>query len=100
MDIMDTGDIDRNPLELTTVRQLTPPHSHNRVASQSSLFTIHNEPFNAWNAPTMKKFLIPAELRSNTRQILYKYGITSKSLFPGLDGLCSTIRHLKFGGKA
>ena len=100
MDIMDTGETTSNPLKLTTTRQLTPPHSHPRVAAQFSIFTIHNDPCNAWTARELKKFIIPASLRDDFRKILYKYGISSKSLFPGLDGLCNTIRHLKFGGNA
>jgi type I restriction enzyme M protein len=100
MDIMDTGETSLNPRKLTTTRQLTPPHTHPRVAAQSSMFTIHNDPCNAWTSRDLSKFLIPASLRDDFRKILYKYGITSKSLFPGLDGLCNTIRHLKFGGDA
>jgi type I restriction enzyme M protein len=100
LDIMDTKEVNMHPLELATVRQLIPPHSAPRIVAQASVFTIHNEPTVPWSAPGMKKFVVPRELRLQLRATLYKYGITSKSLFPSLDGLCRTIRFLKFGGAA
>ncbi len=100
MDIMDTSETSTHPLDITVVRQLSPPHSARRVSAQSSIFTVHNEPCNAWEPREIKKLIIPSDLRIQFRTTLYKYGITSKSLFPGLDGLCQTIKHLKFGGSA
>ena len=100
MDILDTKEVTMHPLELTAVRQFIPPHSAPRIVAQASVFTIHNEPTVPWSATDLKKLIIPKELRVQLRAILYKYGITSKSLFPGLDGLCRTIRFLKFGGAA
>lgn len=100
LDIIDTKEVNKHPLDLSAVRQLIPPHSSPRIVAQASVFTIHSEPTIPWSAPGMKKFIIPDALRVSLRATLYKYGVTSKSLFPGLDGLCRTIRFLKFGGSA
>jgi len=100
MDIMDMNEASMHPLDLSTIRQLSPPHSARRVSAQSSIFTVHNEPTKAWEPREIKKLIIPSDFRIQFRTILYKYGITSKSLFPGLDGLCKTIKYLKFGGDA
>jgi hypothetical protein len=100
LDVMDADELNMHPLELGAVRQLIPPHSAPRIVAQASVFTVHNEPTVPWSAAELKKFVIPKELRLQLRATLYKYGVTSKSLFPGLDGLCRTIRFLKFGGAA
>jgi type I restriction enzyme M protein len=100
LDVMDTGEMQKHPRALTQVRQMVPLHSAARVVAQASVFTIHNDPTLPWSAIDMKKVIIPGQLRNQFRQMLYRYGITSKSLFPGLDGLCRTIRYLKFGGAA
>lgn len=100
LDIMDTNDIQKHPLELTSVQQFVPQQFAARIVAQASVFTIHNDPIIPWSVPEIKKFIIPNNIRVKFRAILYKYGFTSKSLFPGLDGLCRTIRYLKFNGPA
>lgn len=100
LDVMDTKELGKHPLELQDTRQFVPNSSSPRVFAQSSVFTVHSEPTEPWTVSGMKKFIIPKELKMQLRGVLYKYGISSKKLFPGLDGVGSTIRYLKFGGKA
>lgn len=100
LDVMDTDEMTTHPFDLNEVRQLAPHHYAPRIVAQASIFTIHSRPTEPWTPTEMKKFIFPSELRPQLREVLYKYGVTSKALFPGLDGLCRTIRYLKFGGDA
>lgn len=100
LDVMDTGELGKHPLELQETRQFVPTNSSPRVLAQSSVFTVHADPTDPWTASGMKKLIIPKEKKMQLRGVLYKYGVSSKKLFPGLDGLGRTIRYLKFGGNA
>ncbi len=100
LDVMDTDEVRGHPFDLSEVRQLCPEHYAPRIAAQASIFTVHSSPTDPWGPSDMKRFVVPLEHRSKLRETLYKYGVTAKTLFPDLDGLCRTIRYLKFGGNA
>ncbi len=100
LDVMDTGELGKHPLELQETRQLVPNSSSPRISAQSSVFTVHAQPTDPWTASGMKKLTIPKEQKMQLRAVLYKYGVSSKKLFPGLDGIGRTVRYLKFGGQA
>lgn len=80
-----------NPFEIDKVLRYRPPHITPRIVAQSGLFTIHNEPNNPFESPKIEKLLIKGTMRREIKAQLYKYGISRKTLFPGLDGLASDL---------
>jgi hypothetical protein len=86
------------PFKVGKVRKFSPPHLAPRIETQAGLFTVHPQPQRDYVPSGLVKITIPGAKRSKLRRILYDYGITRASLFPGLDGLASEIASaVKYG---
>ena len=86
---------DKDPYELNGVEKFIPPHISSRITAQSSVFTIHPYPFEAFTSDDVTKIIFPIKIRSKLKKTLNKFGIHRASLFPSLDGLASHIQWLR-----
>lgn len=84
-----------DPYKLTSVARFSPSHISQRIASQLGIFTIHPKPSEPYQSEKIDKFIIANSFRRELKFILYRYGITRASMFPGLDGLASHIQWLR-----
>lgn len=78
----DASDLD----DLDDVVVYYPPHISPRIPAQSSIFTVHKNPSEAFSPKDMIRIVIdnqPLTLKFN----LNACGINKASLFPGVDGL-------------
>ena len=83
-----------SPFALKEVSKYIPLHITPRIAAQSALFTVHPDPTTALNCAFVEKLVIQASFRRELKKILYRYGVHSAALFPGLDGLAAHIQWL------
>ena len=60
-----------------------PRHGSLRIAAQSALFSIQDDPFAEFESPSMKQFLISADLKTNIRSLLRNWASMSKTYFRG-----------------
>jgi len=89
----ETVDTDKisNPFKIDKVLKYRPPHITPRIVAQSGLFTVHHEPTKIFETPEIEKLIIEGSMRRKIKAQLYKYGISRKTLFPGLDGLAADL---------
>jgi hypothetical protein len=90
-------DLDKNldPFSVLEVSRVTPRHITQRIIAQSGIFTIHPLPYESLNSDEIDKTIISSGFRQDLKFILYRYGLTESSLFPGLDGLCEHLEWLR-----
>jgi hypothetical protein len=84
-----------NPFRYNKVGKFIPRHLTPRITTQGGLFTIHPDPYQAFESDDVDKIIIPNEIRSKLRRTLNKYGVDRFSLFPGLDSLSVYIEWLQ-----
>lgn len=82
---------ERDPFAIKKIGKFQPPHSVARIASQSSVFTIHPDPRKPYNSATLHCFEIPAKLGPNMKASLRRCGIHPASVFPGLGGIAKSL---------
>lgn len=92
---MMTIEKDPHPLEVNAVVRYRPAHVTNRITAQSGLFTVHNDPGTPFEHKSLLKIVIANDCRLDIKKTLYKYGVSRKSLFPGLDGLAADLHWLE-----
>ncbi|MEM1203434.1 MAG: FRG domain-containing protein [Acidobacteriota bacterium] len=81
-----------DPFELDRVARFRPSHVTPRIAAQAGVFTVHSRPDKAFvDIKRLKVGIVANSARSSLKRDLYKFGITSSSLFPGLDGIAKEI---------
>lgn len=97
LDAMDTGEIHGDPFAVYKPVQFSPPHVTQRASVQESMFTLHPEPTEAFVAPELEQIVIPAAAKERLRIELMRYGYHPERLFPGIDGMASTLKYLKYG---
>lgn len=100
LDVMDSGHINGHPLDVNSNLQYVSPRIAPRIAAQDSVFTIHSDPTEEFDAATMVKVVIPSSQKEHFRFRLQRFGMTRRLIFPGLDGVARSINFLKFGGSA
>jgi hypothetical protein len=100
LDIQDKNPRPPHPLDIDQNWQFVAPRISPRIVAQDSVFTVHADPTEIFEAATLTRVIIPAEAKKRLRIILTRYGMSAKVLFPGLDGVARTISFLKFGGSA
>lgn len=86
-------DITEDPLDEPGVVFFQPPHLDPRIGLQQAYLSIHQDPFNSYDADNIERFsIIPTpgavEEIENT---LLKIGILQGTIYPGLDGICKDI---------
>lgn len=78
------------PLTISRDWSYRPPHISERIAPQTSVFTLHAKPdedFDPCNKIVCWKIENPFEIK----RLLNACGVNKASLFPGLDGVASQI---------
>jgi len=91
--VTDTVDdmVETDPFSVDRVIRYRPSHITPRIVAQRGLFTIHPNPTESYKALGIKRASIPLRARKKLRDDLYRYGISSAVLLPGLDGLTAEI---------
>lgn len=84
-----------DPFLIDSVRRFSPPHLSDRIIAQSGIFTIHPDPTQPFDSDKLDKYIIPNSLRRELKFILYRYGISRASMFPGLDGIAAHTEWLR-----
>ena len=77
--------------KIKEVAFLMPYSRTSRIAAQSGVFTVHNEPCNSYDDGAIKKLLIPNELRDQIKKKLSHFGINHSTLFPDLGGIAAHL---------
>lgn len=88
-------DLNPDPFKVKQISRITPRHITQRIIAQSGVFTIHPNPSQPMDSSSLDKYIIPHDFRRMLKFILYRYGITKTSLFPGLDGLAEHLEWLR-----
>lgn len=71
-----------------------PQHLTRRITAQRGLFTIHNQPSQAWQPSSAFKWVIPSSICFDLKLALNKAGINESTLFPDIDGIAETVNWL------
>lgn len=86
-----------DPFEIDKVYAMAAPHVSPRVHAQSGHFTVQPDPTEALIAEQLTKIVIAASARNELLYTLHSYGVSSRSLYPDLDGLSRWLRRMHFG---
>lgn len=81
-----------DPFAVKKAGMFQPPASVARIATQSSVLTIHPDPSKAYDSATLVRLTVPAKLVPNMKACLRRCGINPASVFPGLDGIAKSLR--------
>lgn len=85
----------QDPFRYRKVGKFVPRHLVQRITTQGGLFTVHPNPYEAFESADMEKIIVPREIHGELRTMLHKYGVNQFSLFPSLDGLAAHIEWLQ-----
>jgi hypothetical protein len=88
---------DENPFTVTEPLWVFPAHVTPRITAQHALFSIQPNPFEEFTHPHLRRHRLPGKYRKRFRNLLNKWDINEKSLFPGLDGLAANINRYVTG---
>ena len=86
----------QDPFNIPNVLKYRPTRISPRITAQSGLFTVHPNPSAPLEDERITKIIIDKSGRDRIRQILYKYGTSHKTLFPGLDSITLEIKLKNF----
>ena len=84
-----------DPFSVAEVSRVSPRHITQRIIAQSGIFTVHPYPFDPFESDRLDKLIISKGFRRDLKFMLYRYGVTRATLFPGLDGLSSHLEWLR-----
>lgn len=87
--------INEKPFTLSKVKRYTPKHISDRILNQNGCFTVHPKPTEEYNPSTLKKYIIKKEIRGEIKKMLFKVGIRSRFIYPGLDGISKDLKWLR-----
>lgn len=94
---VDLGGTKRKPLDDGDVFWIRPHQVLPRVAVQSSIFTVHPCPTEAYNPEGLVKTVVAGDYKSAMLRQLFSFGVHRAALFPDVDGLSA---HLAWGLKS
>lgn len=80
--------------DLTQTRMYNPPHISPRIPAQQSVFTIHPNPVSHFSHENLERWAIAKTECWTIKRNLNAAGITYRSLFPDIDGVCRHIAWL------
>lgn len=82
---------DTDPFGIHSPLRFRPPHLSPRILAQGSVFTAHPNPQVPLESEYIQRVRVPMSERRNLKRILYKCGVSRKSLFVDLDGLAHDL---------
>ena len=85
-----------NPFEQTEIIVYSPAHLSARIRAQAGVFTVQPDPTSSFDHPSLTRLLVRGGCRRATRQALFRYGFSPKTMFPDLDGIARWVKELKF----
>ncbi len=83
--------LDQSPFKIDKTIVFNPRHTTSRITAQSGLFTVHSELEKPFFCEGLEKWIIKQKCCLEIEIMLSRYGITSASLFPGLDGITESM---------
>jgi FRG domain len=85
-------DFRTSPFDAREIAFFSPPSVSPRIVNQRGLFSVHPEPWTAWEQPLERSPLrIPAAHKPFFRRRLFAFGVDPLTIETGLDGLCHTL---------
>ncbi|MBY0418646.1 MAG: FRG domain-containing protein [Pararheinheimera sp.] len=75
---------------------IRPRYTDDRYVNQKSVFSCPKDPFSPLEHPDKKEFIVRGEWESEIRKRLYTMGMSTSFIYPGLAGVTSDIKKLKF----
>ena len=88
----------KDPFKLKKVIRYRPSHISRRIATQAGLFTVHPNPQTPFTGDNVERIRVKSHARRDLKKILAKYGVSSRYLFPDLDGLAESLKWLEVDG--
>jgi type I restriction enzyme M protein len=85
----------QDPYHLKKIYCYRPSFVTQRIINQSSVFTVHSCPEKPYEADNMIIFDIDVRIKYELKQMLFKYGVNYKTIYPGLDGLSKDLKWLE-----
>lgn len=70
-----------------------PKHISNRITAQFGVFTVHDQPTDVFKDDSLVKCVIKEDALNSLRSMLYRYGTSPSSIFPGIDGIAKMVAH-------
>lgn len=86
-----------NPRKIGQDVYFSPQHIDQRIAAQSSIFTLHADPTVALESETMEHIWFKGSCKEKLLAELDVLGVHGESIFPGLGGISDRIRGKYFG---
>ena len=80
-----------NPFSIRKIASFEPPHVTSRISAQQGIFTIHPQPTKPLKSRSITKLVFQPQARRDVWNVLLRYGVTRRTLFPGLDTTASEI---------
>ena len=87
---------ENDPFKMAQVVGYGPHHITERLRVQSGVFTVTPDPTVPLDHPTLTCIRLAARSRADLAGVLDEFGVSCKTLFPGLDGLAEWIAARKF----
>jgi hypothetical protein len=81
-----------HPFDMSEVRLYRPPHITSRIPAQRAVFTVHPDPTQEYQPPSLERWAVTPLACGKIKNILSSSGINESTLFPGVDGLSRHIR--------
>lgn len=69
-----------------------PQHVTPRLKNQQGVFTVQPNIDSELNMPNINKYIIDKDYINSIKWQLYTYGISSKTIYPDIDGLCADLK--------
>ncbi len=88
----------KDPFSITKSFIYMPDHITPRLRAQQGVFTIQPNIDGELDLPEIEKYIIPNEKVDEIKWQLFTYGITPKTIYPDLDGLCADLKWSQFEG--
>lgn len=90
--------IKNDPFSITRPFVYMPDHITPRLRAQQGVFTIQPNIEGELELPKIEKHIISKDSINNIKWQLFTYGITSKTIYPDIDGLCADLKWSQLEG--
>ncbi|GHY24511.1 FRG domain-containing protein [Vibrio cholerae] len=81
-----------DPLSISKPSLYMPSHVTSRLRAQQGVFTIQPDVSSELELPNLKKVVIDVESIDKIKWQLLRLGVSAKTIYPDLDGLCADLK--------